>query len=665
MAEHGEEAEESGSEAGPAGADTVAAVMAAALKRRRSPGREDPEFDAFLRDQRRLVNLQTEHLHEQRELTLSRLRLGRWKDRVGLALQLMTAGVGLAVALGVAVMAWQAHEDHGVSIAAFSVPPDLAARGLTGQVLATQVLDHLSDLQDRTVTARPSSTYANDWGGDIKVEIPETGVSIGELNHWLRDWLGSGTRISGEVVRTSSGIAVTARAGETPARRFEGAEGDIDGLIGKAAEAIYAQTQPYRYAVYLQSSGRTAAALAQYQWLARHGPAQDQPWAYAGWSSALQQRGDFEGGASVVREGLRRGLRLYDSGALNNLSISENALERFDALATARRVQDELKRTGRGFGTLPPDAALENIEGAIAGRLGDSRKVIELWGRDPGFNLEGRTVNVKTLLGRSMVANHDVAAGLRLSDPTSEGLLNFNGLNYGLYSDRMKAALALRDWPGVVAQGEKAFSVAASDPRTRQFAFREEAAVLAIGYARVGRIAEARTMLGKTLLDCETCLAARGWVAELAGDHAGGDRWFAAFERADPEIPLPNAEWAQALLERGDLDGAIAKAGQAHRTGPHDAEPIETWGEALMARRDYAGAAAKFAEADKDAPRWGRNHMLWGQALMLSGRYAEARAQFEAAKGMDLSRPDRAALDVLLSRTVSGPLHGQTHGGTS
>ncbi len=632
--------------------------MALALGKARPGAKLPPEAAAFLLKQTRLIDLQTEHLHEQRELTLSRLRLGRWKDRVGLALQLMTAGVGLVVAFGVAVMAWQAHEDHGVSIAAFSVPPDLVARGLTGQVLATEVLDRLSELQASTVTARPASTYANDWGGDIKVEIPETGVSVGELNRWLRDWLGSATRITGEVVRTPSGIAVTARAGEATGRRFEGAEGDLDKLVGKAAEAIYAQTQPYRYTVWLASQGHDAEALVQYQWLARRGPAQDQPWAYAGWSSALQQRGDFEGGANVVREGMRRGLQLYDSGALNNLSISENALTRFDALSTARRVEEELKRTGRGFGTLSRNAALENIEGAIAGRLGDHRKVIELWGRDPGFNIEGRTVNVKTLLGRSMVADHDVTAGLRLSEPTSEGLLSFSGLNYGLYSDRMKAAQALNDWPGVVAMGQKAFALAAEDARTRQFVFREVAAILAIGYARVGRPADARATLGKTLLDCESCLEARGWVAELAGDHAAADRWFARFEQADPEIPLPDADWAQALLERGDLDGAIAKARQAHRKGPHYAEPVQTWGEALMAKRDYAGAAAKFAEADKDAPRWGRNHMLWGEALMLSGRYREARAQYEAANGMDLSKPDRAALEVLLARTGRGPLHG-------
>ncbi len=77
-----------------------------------------------------------------------------------------------------------------------------------------------------------------------------------------------------------------------------------------------------------------------------------------------------------------------------------------------------------------------------------------------------------------------------------------------------------------------------------------------------------------------------------------------------------------------------------------------------MAKEDYAGAGARFAEADKDAPKWGRNHLRWGEALMLSGHYAATRAQYQAASGLDLSKPDRAALNVLLARTASGPLHG-------
>ena len=110
------------------------------------------------------------------------------------------------------------------------------------------------------------------------------------------------------------------------------------------------------------------------------------------------------------------------------------------------------------------------------------------------------------------------------------------------------------------------------------------------------------------------------------------------------------------LLAKGDADGAIAKLQIACQKAPRFADPLELWGEALMRKGDHDGAIARFAEADRDAPRWGHNHLRWGEALMLAGRYAEARAQYETASGMDLSVPDRAALNVLLARTASGPL---------
>ncbi|MGH2929496.1 MAG: hypothetical protein ACRDL8_14940, partial [Solirubrobacteraceae bacterium] len=258
MAERTQEPDVEGASEAGVGPISAAAAMAIGARRQRAGARPDPVLDDFLGRQSRLTDIQTEHLHEQRELMLSRLRLGRWKDRVTLALQAMTALVGLALAAAVAVMAWQAHEDRGLSIAPFSVPPDLAARGLTGQVVASRILDRLSQLQAETVSGRPASSYANDWGDAIKVEIPDTGVSIGELNRYLREWLGSETRVTGEIVRSGAGMQVTARAGDLAGRTLEGPEPNLDGLIAQAAEAVYAQTQPYRYAVYLASHGRQA-----------------------------------------------------------------------------------------------------------------------------------------------------------------------------------------------------------------------------------------------------------------------------------------------------------------------------------------------------------------------------------------------------------------------
>jgi predicted Zn-dependent protease len=181
---------------------------------------------------------------------------------------------------------------------------------------------------------------------------------------------------------------------------------------------------------------------------------------------------------------------------------------------------------------------------------------------------------------------------------------------------------------------------------------------LAMATARIGRVAEAEAMIARTPLDCYYCLRQRGVIATVRHDWTGADRWFAEAVRQAPSGPLAFVDWGRSLMDRGDPHGAIGKFEQAHHLAPHFADPLELWGEALMRTGDEADAAAKFAEADPYAPRWGRNHMRWGEVLMLSGRYAEARRQYQAADGMDLSRADRAALNVLLDRTASGPLHG-------
>src|SRR5579859_6844128 len=77
------------------------AAVAIALDRRSSPSKEavDTEAAAFLRDQRHLISLQAEHLHEQRELQLAHLRVRRWKDRMSLSLQVLAVLAGSAIAV--------------------------------------------------------------------------------------------------------------------------------------------------------------------------------------------------------------------------------------------------------------------------------------------------------------------------------------------------------------------------------------------------------------------------------------------------------------------------------------------------------------------------------------------------------------------------------------
>jgi tetratricopeptide (TPR) repeat protein len=622
-----------------AGADPIsaAAAMAIGLRKGRAGQKSDPEFDAFLKMQTDLLRIQKEHLHEQRELILSRLRWGRFSDRMKAAIQVLTVLVGLAVATVLGVLAWQAHEDHGVAIEAFSVPPDFAQKGLTGQVIAGQVLDRLAQLQAQTVTARPASTYANDWGEDIRVVIPETGVSIGELNRWLKQWLGSATRISGEVVRTPSGIAVTVRARAAAGRRFEGPEADLDRLIQQASEDVYAQTQPYRHAVYLQSSGRTAEAQREYARLAEDGSAEDRPWALGTWGMSLVYESDYRDAAEKGREAIQAAPDLF-VGYRTAYSAEQALSHREAVLAILRQAKRRLRV--RGAGAFP-------AESLIARELGDFRAA-EAKAPPGPLDVEGiaRQLAIPTVRALGRAQEHDVSgarAALARIDPAT-------GEQSSMRPSAVEAACRyfLEDWTGVIAL----------PPRSGRDTTLTPGRAFVYSLAKLGRLQEAQALLAAMPQDCDDCVLARGMVAAVAHDWTEADRRFAEVTLRAPSSPFAPMEWGRALLAKGDIDGAIEKLAEAHRRSPHFADPTELWGEALLKKGDLGHAVAKFHAADQYAPRWGRNHMLWGEALMLQGRYREARAQYEMANGLDLSKPDRAALDVLLARTASGVLHG-------
>jgi hypothetical protein len=112
---------------------------------------------------------------------------------------------------------------------------------------------------------------------DIRVLIPDTGISIGEAYRYLVDWLGHQTRISGDVYRTARGISVIVRAGGHAGVSFDGGENGLGALMGPAAEAIYHQTQPFRFGVYLLNHSRLSESDSVLRDLALNGPSSERP----------------------------------------------------------------------------------------------------------------------------------------------------------------------------------------------------------------------------------------------------------------------------------------------------------------------------------------------------------------------------------------------------
>jgi tetratricopeptide (TPR) repeat protein len=195
-----------------------------------------------------------------------------------------------------------------------------------------------------------------------------------------------------------------------------------------------------------------------------------------------------------------------------------------------------------------------------------------------------------------------------------------------------------------MVQGAQAAALAQKYPGLRTLLQTVSDPLLAFAEARQGNVASAEARISATPADCYDCLIARARVAELEGQHARADWWFARAIHEAPSIPIAYADWGQALLERGNPDSAIAKFVLANEKGPKFADPLEGWGEALMKRNRSDLALAKFTEAEKYAPNWGRLHLKWGEALGYAGQKDEAQKQFALAAGLDLSSADKAEL---------------------
>ena len=128
------------------------------------------EAAKYFHDQRRLVQITTEHLHEQREILLANLKLRQFTDRLKAGVQLFLAAVAASIAVTFVVMLYGALTSRSVVVDIFRAPADLATRGITGEVVSTNVLDALQALQNATRAPSKGLSSRGAWSSDIKIE---------------------------------------------------------------------------------------------------------------------------------------------------------------------------------------------------------------------------------------------------------------------------------------------------------------------------------------------------------------------------------------------------------------------------------------------------------------------------------------------------------------
>ena len=636
------EGQDIGAEAAAGGIDPAAMALALGGASREKADAFLDDQRALIADQRRLTGEQFHHLREQ----FKQLRLNIWQQRMGVLLRIATAAVGIVVAGAFALMVWDASRSNGMLIEPFSVPPDLGARGVTGEVMAAKLLDHLSQMDGETASVRPPNSYATSWTQqDLKIDIPETGLSLNQLDNFLHEKLGHDTHVTGELVRDGARLSLTARVGIQGAETVDGQDSELDSLIARLSEAIYRRTQPYRYGVWLSNHDRLTESLPVFQALANSGPASERAWGYVGLSTVSTDSEGANHAYDLVQHAVAMAPESFI--AWTNLAFSEE-----DKGLAEQVLHDEQKAVSLLSGSGAEELQAAQIPVArlmtqadIDASLGAYHDAMQDW--ETYFNigtLSGRP-NLTAGYANTETGGHDLrAARATLAQPLTEAKKG-PGLRALM---RLQAQLVIeqeaQDWNGLLTSAKSVAPLLAQYPGLRTYQPSLIAPLIAVAHAKLGQFHEAEAAISPTPADCYPCLVARARIAELQGQRERAAWWFNRAAVAGPSLPFAFNEEGNALLGRGSPDQAISYFSIANNKSPHFADPLEMWGEALMAKNRSDLALAKFAEAEKYAPNWGRLHLKWGEALGYVGRKDEAQKQYARAAGLDLSEVDKAEL---------------------
>ena len=240
-------------------------------------------------------------------------------ERAGFALKVGLGIVGLMLVAALGWAAWDASRASGTVIAPFDSAPALEAQGLTGTVIASEIVGRVAVMQRSTGSDRQSRGSSSSVD-QINLVIPQTGISVGEAQRLLRAWLGHEMRISGSLrpdgpdalALTLLVDGVKVAVPMPPPDRLESTEAWLDA----AAQAAMRESDPYRYGVWLLQSGRVDEAEGVYITLSRTGPDADRAWGWTGLAQVARWRGDISVGLAAAETALRLSPRLESAASL-------------------------------------------------------------------------------------------------------------------------------------------------------------------------------------------------------------------------------------------------------------------------------------------------------------------------------------------------------------
>jgi tetratricopeptide (TPR) repeat protein len=580
--------------------DAFAAAVAARLSA------SDPEVardtSAFLRDQSELLKVQKKHLEEEHSARLQFLRgqarevdIRRFGLRLRLAFQFFIALVATVIGIGAAIMIRDAVTSRRVVIEPFDAPPALAARGLTGKVVASGVLDQLSRLQDATRSSSAARSLSGAWTRDIKLEVPETGVSIGEISRLLKERFGRDVHIDGDLVETQTGgLSLTVRGNGVPPKTFSRSATELEKLTVETAEYVYSQSQPARWTAYLSNTERYQEAIAFCQTAIASVDPADRPHLLANWALAIDESGGSHREALALQ---RAAVKLKPDLWPAHANIQNDLMALGDEEGAWRAGENMRMAAGGRPGRAPEnyyvnwDYLTWNLQAWLDGSVADAEAHAGVG--TGGFSAGPEIADIQARL-------HDPeAADLALKttkedahDPSIAATTHFvRGRLAAEAGDIARAVMEMEAYGAAYANP----AVSSDTPGYNCWiAPTEEAA----GHPDK---ADAVLKTGGTYVDCYRF---RGDILDGRGDCPGAQKAYADAVALAPDLPAAYYSWGVALAKHGDLNGAAARLKDANQKGPHWADPLKAWGDVLATQGHTKEALVKYDTALKYAPTW-------------------------------------------------------------
>jgi hypothetical protein len=289
-----------------AGAESFAAAVAARLSGN-DPG-VARRTEVFLDKQAQLLETQKRHLEEEHPLRLAHLRnqvLAGNSRRIGqrllLGFQIFIALAATAISIGAVIMIHDAVRSRSVVIDAFEISPNVAAQAPSGKIVAAGLLDVLTRIQTATRSGAEHRSLSNAWTNDIAIQVPETGISIGQVERIMKARFGHDQHIDGDLVQTESGgFALTVRGVGILAKTFTDERRHLGNLLTQAGEYVYGQSQPGLFAAYLANNDRNDEAIRFSQAAYATAEPSERPYVLNYWANAIAGKG----GDGAMREAL-------------------------------------------------------------------------------------------------------------------------------------------------------------------------------------------------------------------------------------------------------------------------------------------------------------------------------------------------------------------------